>query len=395
VSELITRGTGHDPAQAGPAGSRPRVAIAHDYLTQRGGAERVVLEMARAFPEARIYTTLYDPAGTFPEFADLPVVVSPLNRVGWLRRHHRLALPLLPLAARFVRPRAEVVLASTSGFAHGFRADGLRLVYCHAPARWIYQADDYVGDRSTGGGTRLVLRALTPALRAWDQRAAAAATRYLVNSRVVRDRVRAAYGIEATVLAPPFGLDPAAEQRPLAQLVDWAEPGYHLVVSRLLPYKHVEQAVAAFGRMPQRRLVVVGDGPGAARVTAMLPRNVRLVSSLGDAELRWIYAHSTALVAPSFEDFGLTPLEAGIFGKPTVALEGGGYLDTVEPGVTGVFFPEPTPEAIAAAVERAAAYPWSVEAIRDHAASFGPERFAAALVAEVDALLGGATRDGQ
>ena len=340
----------------------PRVAIAHDYLSQRGGAERVVLAMAQAFPDATIHTTLYDPTGTYPEFAGMRIIVPPLNRMAWLRHHHRVAFLLLPLAARLVRPRAQVVLVSSSGFAHGFHAEGRRLVYCHAPARWLYQPDSYLGlDRDSGaragGGTggstlsswalRLTLSALQPVLVRWDQKAAQAADRYLTNSRVVRDRVRAAYGIEATVLPPPVALDATGDHEPVPALADWVEPGYHLVVSRLLPYKHVEQVAAAFARLPSRRLVVVGDGPGAARLAAALPCNVRMVRVLSDAQLRWVYAHSTALVAASFEDFGLTPVEAAAFGKPTIALGEGGYLDTVVPDVTGVFFCEPTAAAIA------------------------------------------------
>jgi glycosyltransferase involved in cell wall biosynthesis len=377
------------------------VAIAHDYLNQRGGAERVVLAMAQAFPDAQIHTTLYDPAGTYPEFADRRVIVSPLNRIAWLRRHHRVALLLLPLAAQVVRPRAQVVLVSSSGFAHGFRSEGRRLVYCHAPARWLYQPREYLGlDRrpetpgvvfGTAVASSWVLRAalavLRPSLTWWDRRAARSADRYLTNSRVVRDRVRAAYGIDAKVLAPPMTLDALGDQTAVPTLTDWADTGYHLVVSRLLPYKHVDRVIAAFAGMPSRRLVVVGDGPGAARIAADLPENVRLLRTLTDAELRWVYAHSAALVAASFEDFGLTPLEAGAFGKPTIALGAGGYLDTVVPGVTGIFFPEVTAAAIAHAVAQAARHTWSAEAIREHADRFSLASFIASIRAEVELLL--------
>ena len=134
--------------------SRPRVAIAHDYLTQRGGAERVVLAMLRAFPEAEVHTLLYDPEGTFPEFRDAHVVTSPLNRLAPLRRHHRLALPLLAPAASRLRVDADVTLVSTSGWAHGFDIRGRSLVYCHNPARWLYQADDYLGDEGARSARR-------------------------------------------------------------------------------------------------------------------------------------------------------------------------------------------------------------------------------------------------
>ena len=120
--------------------SAPRVAIAHDYLTQRGGAERVVLALTRAFPDAPVYTTLFDPASTFPEFSSVDVRTSGLNRVSAFRRDHRLALPVLAMAANSIRIDADVVIASSSGWAHGFRTSGAKVVYCYSPARWLYQS---------------------------------------------------------------------------------------------------------------------------------------------------------------------------------------------------------------------------------------------------------------
>ena len=120
----------------------PRVAIAHDYLTQLGGAEKVVLNMSRAFPDAPIYTMLYDPDTTFPEFQDLDVRVPAMNRIRQLRKHHRAALPILPMIARSVFVDADIVLTSSSGWAHGFRTNGRKLVYCHTPARWLYQSEE-------------------------------------------------------------------------------------------------------------------------------------------------------------------------------------------------------------------------------------------------------------
>lgn len=360
----------------------PRVAIAHDYLTQRGGAERVVLAILRAFPDATIHTTLYDPEGTFPEFRQARIVTSPINRIGLLRRHHRAALPLLPYAVSRLRVDADVLVASSSGWAHGIRTTGRKLVYCHAPARWLYQAETYLGGEASGSVKGRVLGALTPWLRRWDQRAAASADRYLVNSNVVRGHVREAYGVDADVLAPPFGVSADGRQDPVSELGDWAHEGYHLVVSRLLPYKNVDRAIEAFRTLPER-LVVVGHGPLEEQLRQTLPANVRIVTGLTDEGLRWTYAHASALVAPSIEDFGLTPLEAAAFGKPTLALRAGGYLDTVAPGVSGAFFEEPVAELIRAAVETTRRVRWDADAIRAHADTFSEERFRERLRAEV------------
>ena len=149
----------------------PTVAIAHDYLTQRGGAERVVLTMLEAFPDATLYTTLYDPESTYPEFRDARIVTSALDRFGPLRRHHRAALPLLAAASSRLRVDADVTVVSSSGWAHGFDISGRRLVYCHNPARWLYQADDYLGGSSSRARTgRLALALGAPPLRRWDRR---------------------------------------------------------------------------------------------------------------------------------------------------------------------------------------------------------------------------------
>jgi glycosyltransferase involved in cell wall biosynthesis len=347
------------------------VAIAHDYLTQRGGAERVVLAMLRAFPGATIYTTLYDPDGTYPEFRDAHIVTSPLNRVGMLRRHHRAALPLLPFAARHLRLPEDVVIVSSSGWAHGFNARGRRIVYCYSPARWLYQTDTYVGGPARSSLPGLVLLAMRPFLKRWDRRQAAKADTYLAISREVQERIRETYGRASEVLPAPHSADADAPTSAVAALEDWAEAGYHLVVSRLLPYKNVDAAVEAFAALPDERLVVVGRGPEKERLQRLRGSNVRMLEQLTDEEIRWIYAHATTLLAPSIEDYGLTPLEAGVYGKPTLALRGGGYLDTIAEGLSGAFFEAPTSEAIAAAVVANRARTWDAREITRHVALFG------------------------
>ena len=366
---------------------RPRVAIAHDYLTQRGGAERVVLSMLEAFPDATVHTTLYDPEGTFPEFRDVDIRVSPLNRVGPLRRHHRAALPFLPFASSALRIDADLVIASSSGWAHGFPTTGHTLVYCHAPARWLYQSERYLGGDPRRSPTGLVLLALRAPLRRWDRRAAARADVYLANSHVVRERIGEAYGIDAEVLPPPFAVDTTGDQEAVPEAADWGE-GYHLVVSRLLPYKNVDQVIEAFRDLPER-LLVIGAGPLLAPLRAAAPDNVRIATDLTDAQMRWAYAHACALVAASHEDFGLTPLEAGAFGRPTLALRAGGYLDTIAEGVNGAFFDEPTPAAIRAAVVAHRDHQWDAQAIMRHVERFSPDRFVARLRTEVEHLLRG------
>ena len=372
----------------GSPGSRPRVAIAHDYITQRGGAERVVLALQRAFPEATVFTTLYEPETTFPEFSDLDIVASPLNRIAALRRDHRKALPLLASTSSRMRIDADVVIASTTGWAHGFEATGKKIAYCHSPARYLYLQGQYLGDSSPLSPASLGVKALTPYLRRWDQRAARTVDTYISNSTVVRQRVREIYGRESQLIFPPHSVDISGPRSPLPELEEFVGLGGHLLlVSRLLPYKNVDTAIGAVAKLPLERLVVVGDGPEREALRASLPDNVRMVHGVSDATLRWLYARSRALLAPSHEDFGLTVVEAAAWGKPSIALHSGGYLDTVDEGATGRFFARPESQDIAAAIAASRFDVWDVQKIKAHARLFSEESFARRLRGLVDEAL--------
>ena len=345
------------------------VALAHDYLTQRGGAERVVSSLRRAFPDAPLYTSLYDPERTFPEFRDGDVRTTSLNRLPLLRRHHRLALPLLARSFAQLVIDADVTVCSSSGWAHGVTARGRKVVYCHTPARWLYQPERYLG-ASASLGARAVLALQKRALLDWDVRAAASATQYIANSTVVRERIRDLYRIDANVVPPPTTIDPHGGRR----AIDGIEPGFALTVARLLPYKNVDAVIEAFSELSER-LVVAGDGPSAERLRRSASTNVVFTGTVSDDELRWLYANSRLLVAASYEDFGLTPLEAASFGRPAAVLRFGGYLDTVVDGETGVFFEHPRPREIKGAIESMVAETWDESALRAHAERFSEERF--------------------
>lgn len=345
------------------------IALVHDYLTQRGGAERVVLALTRAFPGVPLHTSLYEPATTFPEFAAVDVRSLPLNRSALLRKRHRLALPLLAPAFSRLHLEEDIVVCSSSGWAHGAHCTGRKLVYCHTPARWLYQPEQYL--RGRGPASRTAARALRPALERWDRRAAASADRYIANSSAVAERIRRIYGLEAEVVAPPPAVVPVGPAEPVAGL----DPGFVLCVARLLPYKNLDAVVRAFAELPDEQLAVVGSGPEEPALRALAGSNVTLLGTVTDPQLRWLYRESSALVAASHEDFGLTPLEAAGFGHPSAVLRWGGFLDTVEEGGTGLFFDSPTPDAVADAVRRLRRHRWDSDAIRVHAERFSEQRF--------------------
>lgn len=353
---------------------RPEVAIVHDYLTQRGGAERVVLSMLKAFPGAPLYTSLYDPATTFPEFADHDVRPLWTNKLRALHRDHRRGLPLYPFAFSTTTIDADVVLCSSSGFAHGVRTTGRKVVYCYTPARWLYgEAPAYLG--GWPAPVRTAVRAATPALRAWDRQGMASAGRILTSSTAVAERIRDVYGTDADVVPPPAGLSTRGEERPVAGI----EPGFVLSVGRLLPYKNVDGLVAAMEQLPGERLVVAGSGPERERLEAQAGANVTFVGEVDDVQLRWLYANCAGVVSASFEDYGLTPIEAAAYAKPATVLRRGGFVDTVAEGATGVFFDKLYGKAIAEAITRMLGHSWDGCVITAHAARYDQPTFAAAL----------------
>lgn len=330
----------------------------------------MALALGAAFPGAPVYTTLYDKPGTFPEVATLDVRTSGLDRVPGLRRHHRVALPLLAAAASSLHIDAEVTVCSSSGWAHGVQATGRKIVYCHTPARWLYQRDRYLAGLPFVA--RPALGLLARRLRAWDGRAAASADRYLVNSTAVRGRVRALYGIDAEVLPPPVSIDTEGPEQPVAGI----EPGFVLCVTRLLAYKNVDAVVDAVQLRADERVVVVGSGPLAARLRARAGPRVTFLGEVGDPVLRWLYRACAGVVSASFEDFGLTPIEAAAYGKPAAVLRWGGFLDSVVDGETGVFVERPDPPAVADALARLRATAWDPVRLRAHARRYAPEHFA-------------------
>lgn len=367
---------GTPAGRSAQAGRGYDVVVAHDYLTQRGGAERVALELADRLAAREVVTSVYAPDLTFDGFRSHRVRQSrsPVLRsfAGDMRR----ALPLLGGAWSRMEPvSADAVVASSSGWAHGVPVtEGtLKVVYCHNPACWLYQRDDYVRDQSLP--VRAALGALTPGLRRWDRRAAAGADVYLANSRSVAARIAAAYGIAAEVVPPPLAIDVEGAQDPVPGI----EPGFFLSVCRPRGYKGTAALIEAFSRLPQERLVVVGGSSNDD-----LPGNVRAVGSVSEAQLRWLYAHTAALVSVSHEDFGLTPVEANAFGSPVLVLRAGGFLDSTAEGESGMFLDDDRVDTIVGGI---CAFPrtWDRDAVRRNAERFSGERFARRIREIIDA----------
>jgi len=351
------------------------VALAHDYLNQRGGAERVALEMAHIWPEATMHTSLYRPESTFPGFAETPIRTSFLDRMP-VDRGFRNLFPLYPAAFQQLGPvGGDMVVSSSSGWAHMLRTQPgtFHAVYCHTPARWLY-GESYMGTASWKQ------RAISPALRTLrrqDWTAARRADLYIANSHTTRARIKAAYGIEAPVVSPPVDVE-RFTPRPRGERL--------LVVSRLLPYKRVDLVVDACTQAGLE-LDVVGDGPCIDDLRARAGRSVTFHGRLDDAAVTELMETCSAFCLPGIEDFGITPVEAHAAGKPVIAFGEGGALETVEEGFDGTFFRVPTTAAFLNAHARLEQLHTSPEDIAQAAQRFSREAFRGLLLATIEHAL--------
>jgi glycosyltransferase involved in cell wall biosynthesis len=329
----------------------PRVALVHDFLLDLRGGERVFLALCDLYPDADIFTAVYDPVGTEGRFAHRNVQASFLQRLHPDATSFRRYLPLYPYAMEALDLSAyDLVLSSSSAWAHGVlpTEDAVHVCYCHNPFRYAWNAREATL-RAHGPLVRAGLGAVLQRWRQWDWIAAQRVDRYIANSETTRRRIARYFTREAEVVYPPVEIGRFTP----------ATPGDHYVVlSELMPHKRIELAVRAFGAL-HRPLVVVGDGPDARRLQRMAGPTVRFTGRVSDAEVARLLATARALVVTATEEFGIAAVEAQAAGRPVIALHQGGVTESVVDGSTGVFYDEPTAEALAEAV--AAFDPLSIE----------------------------------
>ena len=357
-----------------------RVAIVHEWLTVPGGSENVVLAMLELFPQAELFTSVYDPAPWPARLRDRPVHASFLDRIPGARRHYQRLLPLMNAAFEsFDLSGFDLVISSSHACAKNVLTGPLtpHLCYCHTPMRYAWDPSFLAGER-LGPAGRAAATALLPRLRRQDALAASRPDTYLANSRYVAARIAKFYRREATVLHPPVAVDALLE-------TPRAPEDYYLCFGRLVPYKRVDLAIAACRRLG-RRLKVAGAGREAARLRALAGGGVEFLGRVPDADVPALLAGARALLFPGEEDFGVVPVEAQAAGTPVIAYGVGGVRDSVVDGATGLFFAEQSADALADAIRRFEARRWEPAIARANARAFAPERFHAGLARAVERL---------
>jgi glycosyltransferase involved in cell wall biosynthesis len=370
------------PSNIRPAS--PRVALVHDFLLDVRGAERVFLELCAMWPDADIYTAVYDERGTEGRFAGRRIHSSFLQTLRPSARMFRALLPLYPAAIEsFDLSQFDLVVSSSSAWAHAVLCDEqtVHVSYCHNPFRYAWNDRDQTLARSRNVLLRAFLRGAFRRWRQWDWIAAQRTDRYVANSRTTQARIRAYFGREADVVYPPVDTN---------RFTPGEVSDHYAVVSELMPHKQIDVAIAAFNALG-RPLVVVGDGPDARRLRRLAGRTVQFVGRLSDAAVADMLQSARALIVTAVEEFGIAAVEAQAAGRPVIAQRGGGALETVQDGVTGRFFsggPRELAEAVASFNEAAIDPQTCVR----NAARFDVATFRRGIEAEIDAALAETSR---
>lgn len=323
-----------------------KIALTHDHLFQIGGAEKVLLELHKIFPESPVYTLIHNPekAGLFK---DLKIKTSFLEKMPFGKKHFKWYLWLMPIAwEQFNFSGYDIVISSSSAFSKGVLTppNTLHISYCHSPTRYLWSdAHQYVEELKQPKIIKKILPLILNRLRTWDHVAAQRVDKFIANSKFVAKRIKKYYQRESTVIYPPVD----TKQFSISSKID----DYYVVVSRLRPYKRVDVAIKAFNQL-HIPLKIIGSGEEEVRLKKMAKDNIEFLGELNDNERNKVLSHAKAFIHPQEEDFGIAAVEAMACGRPVIAYKSGGALETVIDGETGTFFAEQTWEALADAVIR-------------------------------------------
>lgn len=332
-----------------------RVAVVHEWFEKVAGSEKVVEQILRLYPDADLFGVVdFLTEDERVRFQHKPITTTFIQRLPMARKRFRAYLPLMPIAIEQLDLSAyDIVISSSHAVAKGVITgpNQLHVSYVHSPIRyaWDLQHQYLVESGNDKGPKSWLVRYLLKQIRGWDVRTEKGVDHFIANSSFIRRRIQKVYRRDATVIFPPVDIDSFS---PKAEKED-----FYLTASRLVPYKRVPLIVEAFRSLPDRRLVVIGDGPDMARIRANCPPNVELLGEASNDDLRSLMQRARAYIFAAEEDFGITPVEAQAAGTPVVAFGSGGVRDSVvvtggPSERTGIFFDEQTPAAIIDAIRR-------------------------------------------
>jgi len=359
-----------------------KVVIVHDYLNQQGGAERVVAVLHELFPDAPIYTLFVDRAKLWPALRDATIISSWLRHFPFVMNNFKLFFWLYPIAVRTLSiPECDVVISSSSAYAKGIRIRRrgprmpLHICYCHTPMRFAWHFEEYIAHETDSKLLVAIARKIVPLLKWWDVMSSRQVDAFVANSSAVKERIRRFYGRNAQVIFPPVDVRTPIRGKGSLSVSSDAPPGeYYLMVSRLVSYKRLSLAVEACTQLG-KPLIVIGSGPDRQRLESIAGDTVTFLGWQPDEVVAAYMELCKALIFPGEEDFGITLVEANTHGKPVVAFQSGGALDTICPGVNGVFFREASVEALAKALDELDNTSWDATRIRAWASRFSRQHF--------------------
>jgi glycosyltransferase involved in cell wall biosynthesis len=346
-----------------------KLAIVHDYLNQFGGAERVVKVLHETFPDAPIFTSIYDKKRMPPDFKDMDIRTSFMQFFPGIMKNYKPYLPFYPRAFESMKIKGfDVILSSSSAFAKGIKNEegALHICYCYNPMRFVWRYEDYIREEGLSPLIKAVLPIYLNRLRMWDVATSARVDHFIAISMAVARRILQYWGRDSEVIYPPV----ETSRFKISKDVD----DYFLVVSRLKPYKKIDLVVDAFNAV-KKPLKIVGGGDHEGKLKQMAGPTVEFLGAVSDEELPDIYSRCRALIFPGEEDFGIVPVEAMASGRPVIAFAKGGALETVVDGNTGIFFDRQTPQSLIEAIDRFEKMEFDPQKIKAHAASFDREVF--------------------
>lgn len=352
-----------------------KVALVHEHLAQDGGAERVVQVFTEIFPDAPVFTLVYDKEKANPAFRNVDIRTSFIQKIPFAVKMYQAALPFMSGAVeKYDLTGYDIVLSSASAFAKGVITNPgtLHICYCHSPTRYLWSdAHTYYRQLRYNKLIRSFIPFILSRLRMWDRIAADRVDRFIANSAYVKKRIEKYYKADSEIIYPPVETNRFKISKEIGD--------YYFMVSRLVAYKRFDLAIKAFNKIG-RPLKIVGEGPEFEYLKSIAGPNVELLGKRPDSEVNELYSHCQAFIFPQEEDFGITPVEAMASGRPVIAYARGGALESVIEGKTGLFFHRQDVNSLIEALNKFRAENFNPDEIRAQTQRFDKENFKSRMV---------------